>query len=58
MNRFYLKSQIVTSCPLCVDFVGICILGLRSSYWHLRQANDTVASERSIFSENQLYIQE
>ena len=38
-----------------MDSVGIRILGLRSSYWHSRQANDAVASERSIFSENHDY---
>ena len=35
-----------------MDSVGIRILGLRSSKWHSRQANDAVVSERSIFSEN------
>ena len=40
------------SCPRCVDSVGIRILGLK---WHSRQANDAVASERSIFSENNDY---
>ena len=29
--------------------------GARSSKWHLRQANDAVVSERSIFSENHDY---
>ena len=43
------------SCPRRVDSVGIRILGLRSSQWHSRQANDAVASERSIFSENHDY---
>ena len=43
------------SCPHCVDSVGIRIWGLRSSQWHSRQANDAVASEGSIFSENQDY---
>ena len=38
-----------------MDAVGILILGLRSSTWHLRQANDIVAFERSIFSENHVY---
>ena len=31
------------------------IFGLRCSSWHSRLANDAVASERSIFSENQGY---
>ena len=43
------------SCPSCVDSVGIRLLGLRCSWWHSRQANDAVASERSIFRENQDY---
>ena len=44
------------SCPRCTDSVGIRLLGLRCSWWHSRQANDIVASERSIFSENYDYI--
>ena len=43
------------SCPRCVDSVGIRILWLGCSWWHSRQANDAVASERSIFSENHDY---
>ena len=38
-----------------MDSVGIRIVGLRSSYWHSRLANEAVASERSIFSENHDY---
>ena len=38
-----------------MDSVGIRILELRSSQWHLRQANDAVASERSNFSKNHDY---
>ena len=38
-----------------MDSVGIRLLGLRCSLWHSRQANCAVASERSIFSENQGY---
>ena len=38
-----------------MDSVGIRILGLRSSKWHSRQANDAVVSELSIFSENHDY---
>ena len=34
------------------DSFGIRLLGLRCSWWHSRQANDVIASERSIFSEN------
>ena len=41
--------------PTLRGSVGIRILGLRCSWWHLRQANDAVASERSIFSKNQDY---
>ena len=54
-KHFQLKSQIAMSCPCCADSVGIRILGLRCSWWHSRQANDAVASEQSIFSENQDY---
>ena len=36
------------------DSFGIRRLGVKCSWWHPRQANDTVASERSIFSENQI----
>ena len=43
------------SCPRCADSVGIRILGLRCSWWHLRQTNDAIASEPSIFSENHDY---
>ena len=38
--------------PCLKDSVGIRILGLRCSWWHLCQANDTIGSERSVFSEN------
>ena len=37
------------------DSFGIHLLGLRCSWWHSRQANDAVASERSIFIENHDY---
>ena len=37
------------------DSFGIRLLGLRCSWWHSRQENDAVASEQSIFSENQDY---
>ena len=43
------------SYPHCMDFVGICLLGLRCSWWHSRQANEAIASERNIFSENKDY---
>ena len=32
-----------------VDSFGIRLLGFKCSWWHSRQANDVVASERSIF---------
>ena len=38
-----------------VDSFGIRRLGFKCSWWHRRQANDAVASERSIFSENHDY---
>ena len=38
-----------------VDSFGIRRLGFKCSWWHLRQANDAVASEPSIFSKNHDY---
>ena len=38
------------------DSFGIRRLGFKCSWWHPRQSNDAVASEPSIFSENQNYI--
>ena len=38
-----------------VDSFGIRRLGFKCSWWHLKQANDAVASEPSIFSENHIY---
>ena len=37
------------------DSFGIRRLGFKCSRWHLRQANEAVASEPSIFSENHDY---
>ena len=37
------------------DSFGMRRLGFKSSWWHPRQANDAVASEPSIFSENHDY---
>ena len=37
------------------DSCGIRRLGFKCSWWHRRQANDVVASEPSIFSENHDY---
>ena len=37
------------------DFFGIRCLGFKCSWWHQRQVNDAVASERSIFSESHDY---
>ena len=38
------------------DSFGIRRLGFKYSWWHPRQANDAVASERSIFSENHYFF--
>ena len=40
---------------LSADSFGIRRLGFKCSWWHPKQANDAVASERSIFSENHDY---
>ena len=37
------------------DSFGIRRLGFKCSWWHPRKANDAVASEPSIFSENHDY---
>ena len=37
------------------DSCGIRRLGFKCSWWHRSQANDAVASEQSIFSENHDY---
>ena len=37
------------------DSFGIRILGFRCSWWHSRQVNDAVGSERSIFRKNHGY---
>ena len=37
------------------DSFGIRRLGFKCSWWHPRQANDTVVSEPSIFSKNHDY---
>ena len=39
-----------------LDSFGIRRLGFKCNWWHLRQANDAVTSEPSIFSENRDYI--
>ena len=39
-----------------VDSFGIHRLGVKFSWWHRRQANDTIASERSIFIKNQAFF--
>ena len=41
--------------PSADDSFGICRLGFKCSWWLPRQANDAVASEPSIFSENHDY---
>ena len=52
---FKLKSRISMSFQPFADSFGICLLGFMCSWWHLRQANDAVAFERSIFSKNHNY---
>ena len=37
------------------DSFGIRLLGFKCSWWHPKQANDTVVSEPSIFSKNHDY---
>ena len=37
------------------DSFGIRLLAFKCSWWHPRQANDAVASERSIFSKDHNY---
>ena len=39
-----------------VDSFGIRLLEFKCSWWHPRNANDAIASERSIFSKNDDYI--
>ena len=38
-----------------VDSFGIRLLGFKCSWWHPRHADDAVASELSIFSQNHDY---
>ena len=54
-KRFQLKSRLSMAFQPSADSFGICRLGFKCSWWHRRQANVTVASERSIFSENHDY---
>ena len=49
---FRRRAGIALSHQRCADSVAIRILGLRCTWWHWRQANDAIASERSILSEN------
>ena len=37
------------------DSFGVRRLGSKCSWWHRKQANDAIASEQSIFSENHDY---
>ena len=48
-KRFQLKSRLSMAFQPSADSFGICRLGFKCSWWHPRQANDAVASERSIF---------
>ena len=52
---FSLKSRLSMAFQLSADSFGICRLGFKCSWWLQRQANDAVASEGSIFSENHDY---
>ena len=51
-KRFQLKSRLSMAFQPSADSFGIRCLGFKCSWWHPRQANDAVASEPSIFSEN------
>ena len=55
MKRFQLKSRLSMAFQPSADSFGIHRLWFKCSWWHRRQANDTVASELSIFSENHDY---
>ena len=50
-----LKSRLSMDFQPSADSFGIRGLGFKCSWWHPRQANDAVASEPSIFSENHDY---
>ena len=49
------KSRLSMAFQASADSFGIRCLGFKCSWWHQRQANYAVASERSIFSENHNY---
>ena len=54
-KRLQLKSRLSMAFQPLADSFGIHRLGFKCSWWHRRQANDAVASERNIFSENHDY---
>ena len=54
-KHFQLKLRLSMAFQPSVDSFGIRRLGFKCSWWHRRQANDAVASEQSIFSENHDY---
>ena len=53
--RTKLKSRLSMAFQPSADSFGIRRLGFKCSWWHPKQANDAVASEPSIFSENHDY---
>ena len=55
MKRFQLKSRLSMAFQPSADSFSIRRLGFKCSWWHRRQTDDAVASERSIFSENHDY---
>ena len=54
-KHFQLKSRLSMAFQPSADSFGIRRLGFKCSWWHWRQANDAVASERRIFSKNHDY---
>ena len=55
-EAFLVKSRLsMAAFQLSADSFGIRRLGFKCSWWHPRQANDTIASEQSIFIENYNY---
>ena len=54
-HSFQLNSRLSMAFQPSADSFGIRRLGCKCSWWHRMQANDAVASEQSIFSENHSY---